>query len=170
MLELFFLKNGQFCYSVLQWWCLGLNHAVFCSAVLSAVRLKISWANETSAFSFLLRRRGPFSEGYGAGICWRGRRCLCWVKPGEAREAWLLLEGVHLSVQGKMLREPQRVSLVCGLLNANKCTGQSTNRHAAQPHLLLRWVLNICYTAWVVYVSRALIVIFLVGKIGWKEV
>lgn len=92
------------------------------------------------------------------------------MKLGEAREAWLLLEGVHISVQGKMFREPQRVSLVCGLLNANKCTGQSTNRHAAQSHFLLRWVLNICYTAWVVYVSRALIVIFLVGKIGWKEV
>lgn len=36
----------------------------------------------------------------------RGRSWLCWVELGEASKGWLGLEGVHLSVQSKIIGEP----------------------------------------------------------------
>lgn len=56
------------------------------------------------------------------------------------------------------------MSVVCGLLNADPFTGQSAHWHAAQFHPLLSSTLNTCYTTQMVYISRALIIIFLGGK------
>jgi len=128
---------------------------------------------QTSSSQFsLLGMCGLFNECYGAGICpWlgqfrgrAGRNWLCWVEFGEASEGCHGLDCFHLSVQSKIIGEPWWMSAVCGLLNADAFSGQSVHWHAAQFHPLMSSTLNSCYATQLVYICRALKIVFLEEK------